>query len=238
MLLYFIRHGDPIYVPDSLTPLGHRQAEAVGRRLALHGLDAVYSSPSNRARLTAQPTCEILKLEPTILPFCDEGVVYQSFCVPDGNGSTMWCFYDGPTRDKMNSPEVRALGDDWYTHPYFADNHFTEGVLTMRTAVDDFLASLGFRHDRHAHHYAVEAKNDQRIAIFAHQGAGLSFLSSILDIPYNVFCMHFDISHTGISVVEFPTHGDICVPRLLQHSGDGHLYHENLGTRYNNSLPI
>ena len=50
MLLYFIRHGDPIYVPDSLTPLGHRQAEAVGRRLALHGLDAVYSSPSNRAR--------------------------------------------------------------------------------------------------------------------------------------------------------------------------------------------
>ena len=26
MFLYYIRHGDPIYNPDSLTPLGQRQA--------------------------------------------------------------------------------------------------------------------------------------------------------------------------------------------------------------------
>ena len=31
MLLLYVRHGDPIYSPDSLTPLGERQAEAVGR---------------------------------------------------------------------------------------------------------------------------------------------------------------------------------------------------------------
>ena len=29
MLLYIVRHGDPIYQPDSLTPLGERQAEAI-----------------------------------------------------------------------------------------------------------------------------------------------------------------------------------------------------------------
>ena len=34
MLLYVIRHGDPTYSPDALTPLGHRQAEAVEKRLA------------------------------------------------------------------------------------------------------------------------------------------------------------------------------------------------------------
>ena len=34
MLLFYLRHGDPIYSPDSLTPLGQRQAEALGRRLA------------------------------------------------------------------------------------------------------------------------------------------------------------------------------------------------------------
>lgn len=33
MLLFYIRHGDPIYIPDSLTDLGKRQAEAVARRL-------------------------------------------------------------------------------------------------------------------------------------------------------------------------------------------------------------
>ena len=41
MILYYVRHGDPIYNPDSLTPLGQRQAEAVGKRLALYGIDEV-----------------------------------------------------------------------------------------------------------------------------------------------------------------------------------------------------
>ena len=30
MLIYYIRHGDPIYDPDSLTELGKRQAESPG----------------------------------------------------------------------------------------------------------------------------------------------------------------------------------------------------------------
>ena len=43
MLFYYIRHGDPIYNPDSLTELGKRQAEAVGRRLAAHGMDRIFA---------------------------------------------------------------------------------------------------------------------------------------------------------------------------------------------------
>lgn len=31
MLLYYIRHGMPVYDPDSLTPLGERQAEAAAK---------------------------------------------------------------------------------------------------------------------------------------------------------------------------------------------------------------
>ncbi|MBQ1206574.1 MAG: histidine phosphatase family protein, partial [Clostridia bacterium] len=55
MLLYVIRHGDPIYNPDSLTEKGKRQAEALARRLAVNGLDKIYSSPLVRAQQTAQP---------------------------------------------------------------------------------------------------------------------------------------------------------------------------------------
>ena len=47
MIFYYIRHGDPIYDPDSLTPLGEKQAEALAKRLALYGIDKIYSSPSN-----------------------------------------------------------------------------------------------------------------------------------------------------------------------------------------------
>ena len=69
MLFYYIRHGDPIYNPDSLTPLGIRQAEAVSKRLALYGLDRIYSSTSNRAIMTARPTCELLKIQQLRLHF-------------------------------------------------------------------------------------------------------------------------------------------------------------------------
>lgn len=53
MLFYFIRHGDPIYDPDSLTPLGHKQAEALAKRLCVYGLDEIYTSTSNREGLPA-----------------------------------------------------------------------------------------------------------------------------------------------------------------------------------------
>ena len=64
MLLYYVRHGDPIYSPDSLTPLGERQAEAIGRRLAGCGIHRVFTSTSNRAKMTAQPLCEMARLTP------------------------------------------------------------------------------------------------------------------------------------------------------------------------------
>ena len=41
MLLFYVRHGDPIYDPDMLTPLGKRQAESVAKRLAMYGIDEI-----------------------------------------------------------------------------------------------------------------------------------------------------------------------------------------------------
>lgn len=55
MILYYVRHGDPIYEPDQLTELGKIQVSAVAKRLALRGVDRIYSSL--RARQTAQPKC-------------------------------------------------------------------------------------------------------------------------------------------------------------------------------------
>ena len=62
MLLYIVRHGQPIYGPDTLTELGRKQAEALADRFAVHGLDRIFSSPMGRARETAQPTADRLGL--------------------------------------------------------------------------------------------------------------------------------------------------------------------------------
>ena len=81
MLLFVIRHGDPIYNPDSLTPKGHLQANALAKRFAIHGLDKIYSSPVNRAKLTAQPTADILSKPVEIEEWTSESLAWQDFAV-------------------------------------------------------------------------------------------------------------------------------------------------------------
>ena len=64
--VFYLRHGDPIYNPDSLTPLGMRRADALAKQLSLYGPDKMFTSSSHRAVLTAQPTCELLHMTPTV----------------------------------------------------------------------------------------------------------------------------------------------------------------------------
>ena len=42
MLLFYVRHGDPIYKPDSLTELGKNQAEALVSRMKEYNPDKIY----------------------------------------------------------------------------------------------------------------------------------------------------------------------------------------------------
>ena len=117
MLLFYIRHGDPIYNPDSLTPLGEAQANALSKRFCTYGLDRVFSSPSNRAMQTAKPTCDLLKREITLCDWAEEGLAMRDFGVPHPVHGRTWCFYDQNLLRLFNSPEVRALGDKCMSIP-------------------------------------------------------------------------------------------------------------------------
>ena len=86
MKLYVIRHGDPDYKNDNLTPLGKRQAEALAHRLVSSGIDEIYSSPLGRAIATATPTAEILKKKIEILPWASENYTAEHMFVTDENG--------------------------------------------------------------------------------------------------------------------------------------------------------
>ncbi len=236
MLLYYIRHGDPIYDPDSLTPLGEAQAEALAKRLLLHGVDKIYSSPSTRARLTAKPICDLLRKEATLCPWADEGLAAGDFMIPYEPGKYTWAFHFEKTLRAFNSPAVRALGDKWYEHPDFAEYSFGRGVERVNAAVDEFLLELGFRHDRENARYEVVTPNHSRVALFAHQGFGMSFLSSVLDIPYPLFASHFDFGHSSMTVIHFTESGGYVYPKTLQLSNDSHLYREGLLTGYHNAI--
>ncbi len=236
MLLFYIRHGDPIYDPDSLTPLGHLQADALAKRLARYGIDEVYASSSNRAKLTAQPTCDILKRTPIILDWCNEYYAWQDLTVPNKNGQLTWCFNEQKYLEAFCSNEVTALGENWYEHPSFADTKFGDGINRIKHETYAFLSKLGFTYDEKKGMYKSSVRSDRRVALFAHEGFGLAFLSTVSLIPYPTFCTRFGISHSNITVIEFPETDGYIMPKILTHSNDSHIYSEGLPTKYNNTI--
>lgn len=242
MLLFYVRHGDPIYAPDSLTPLGHRQAESVARRLSTFGVDEIYASTSTRAIQTATPTAEICKLPITELDFANEGHAWREFTVKDEDGweHLQWVCFCPWAKELMLSEECLSLGNRWYSHPAFSESKIAQGIERIDREADAFLESLGYRHDRTTRSYLPIAPTEKRIALFAHQGFGMAFLSSILDIPYPYFATHFDMQHTGVTVIEWNCEhlmpsGRI-VPRVLQLSCDAHLWRDGLPTSYQNRI--
>jgi hypothetical protein len=74
------------------------------------------------------------------------------------------------------------------------------------------------------------------VALFAHQGFGLAFLSCLLDIPYPQFSTHFDMCHTGVTVIEFKERDGYAYPLVLTLSSDSHIYKDGLPTNYNNYI--
>ena len=182
--------------------------------------------------------CDLLKKEITLCPWADEGIAWQEFTVLTPNGGRTWSFHDSAMVDLFNSPAVLSLGSRWYEYPAFEAYPFAAGVKRVNAAVDGFFLSLGFRHDRENARYEVvsDTPNRDRVALFAHQGFGMCFFSSMLDIPYPMFCTRFDFGHSSMSVIHFSESGGYVYPKVLQLSNDSHLYREGILTGYHNSI--
>ena len=238
MLLYYVRHGDPIYDPDQLTPLGEQQAAALARRLALFGVDEVFASTSNRAIQTAKPTCEALGLTLTTLDFLNENQLKGKLTVKTADGSAPWIWAEPAYAELLCSRELRELGNAWYTHPAFAPFEFEKTILPINEQIDRFIAAYGYEHDTEKGMFKVTKRQpEKRIAIFAHECIGKLFMSHLLDVPFPYYATHFEMHTSGMSVIRFddgtrkdPTKPprDYARARLLTLSNDSHLYREDV----------
>ena len=129
MLLYVIRHGDPIYDPDTLTPKGKLQAAAMGKRLAIHGLDRVFVSPNGRARETCQPACDLLGLTPTVEAWTSEDLTWRDFSRVDEKGRRYWSFM---IPGHLLRSDPAALSDKWYESRFFDETNAKAGTSVSR----------------------------------------------------------------------------------------------------------
>ena len=237
MLLFYLRHGDPVYSPDSLTPLGERQAEALGRRLSQLGVDEIYASSSNRAQLTAKPACELMRKDMTILDWANEKYVWAELTMPYQDRVT-WIFQHPDYAALLASEEMRSLGRRWYEHPAFSGTAMGDGIRRVQRETDAWLAGFGYRHDLEKNMFYCEGGSAKRVALFAHQGFSTAFFSCVLDIPYPEYAIRFDMQHSGMSVIYFPETEGWVIPKALQISNDAHLYREGLPTLYNYRVRI
>ncbi len=228
MLLFIIRHGDPIYNPDSLTEKGHAQARALVRRFSVHGLDRIYASPMIRAQQTAAPTAEALGLPVAIEEWTSESLAWKDLApVNPETGRAKWYFRRDPGTVK---PE------DYDKDP--EDESIRRGLARIRAASDEFLARHGYV--REGHLYRIERANEERIAVFCHEGFGLTWLSHLLGVSPMHFWATHSITHSGVMAIRFKNYpsGYTC-PDVLCHSDMSHILCDGeLPFEYNNSIPM
>ena len=236
VILYIIRHGDPIYDPDSLTPKGHRQAEAVGRRLSNVGISKIYSSPMIRAQQTAKPLAEMMHLDINIEEWASEDTAYREMSM-DYHGQICW-YWRLPVEEYVNDSTVKDH-DNWYDMPSLEGHgeSIKKGMERILACSDEFIARHGYR--REGTLYRIENPNDDRIAMFCHEGFSKAWVAQLLGIAPHVFAASFDVTHSGIIIIEFPNNENgITRPRCLAWSDTSHIYEERLPMTFMNGFYI
>jgi len=216
--LLFVRHGEPDYEHDCLTPEGHRQARAAAGRLREENISQLFSSPFGRAKETAAYTSEALGLPVTVLDFMHELYWGSRDGARIFAGGHPWNIADAMAREGWDLSR-----QDWREHPYFSNNTVTAGADFVGAEIDAWLGGFGIR--REGRYYRSEQRNDETVAVFCHGGSSAAALGHILDITFPHACALFHLDFTGITAVRFPKPGaGIALPTLALCNDARHIF--------------
>ena len=175
MKILIVRHGDPDYSIDSLTPKGWREAEFLAQRLAQSPAKAYYCSPLGRARDTASLTLERLGRSAQECPWLRE---FRGIVVRPDKGEEYIC-WDWLPQDW--TPEGRFYRRDaWLQPQVMAAGNVAKEYAWVAGELDKLLESHGYRRNGSLYQ-AVEGNNDT-IVFFCHFGVECVLLSHLLNI--------------------------------------------------------
>lgn len=181
--ILLVRHGEQQYyegmpigegVDPPLSPLGERQAAAVGERLRDHAIDAVYASPLERAHRTGTAIAAHHDLEPIIRTELSE--------------VDLWGKLDQskPLAEMLTKDEMRAIFREsartsrWDSYTYGLDHDgFRERVVEAIERV-------------HADHVG------ERVVVACHGGVIATYLSQMWGASLDMVC---HVHHTSITTV-------------------------------------
>ena len=236
MKLLIIRHADPDYSIDSLTPTGWKEAEILSHRISKLDVKEFYVSPLGRAKDTASLTLKKMNREATICPWLRE--FNCAIARPDSDKRIIpW---DWLPADWTAVPEHfdRNL---WHTTDIMQDGDVKEEYDWVTSELDKLLAKHGYEREGNYYH-AVNANNDT-IVFFCHFGLECVLLSHLLNIspmllwhgmcaaPSSVTTIVTEERREGIAYFRMSSFGDIS---HLYANGDGPSFSARYCETYDN----
>lgn len=220
MNLYIVRHGNPDYMQDCLTELGHAQAEAAAAELETLEIDEIYASTMGRAMETAGHLAKRIGKEIHPEPWAREIEHYAK--TADGG----LCQLVSIDPSFTSSPEIEAMGDAWPSHPRFnGEDIVRETVATIEQGMADFLRRQGYVLEGNRFRALdPEHPNEKNIALFCHAGSFLVMTAYLLRIPQLTAWHSFFMYQAAYTWCNFAcTEGGYAVPRYYAVNQTHHL---------------
>lgn len=175
MKLLIIRHGDPDYSIDSLTPTGWKEAELLAQRICKLDVKAFYVSPLGRAKDTASITLKRMGRTAQVLPWLRE----FSPADHDPNQPGAKPMWDWLPQDWTAEP-CFYHPDTWHQAPYYTKVGAAKEAKWVADGLDALLAKHGYV--RQGRLYRAEKPNEDTIVLFCHFGLECVLLSHLLGI--------------------------------------------------------
>lgn len=195
MRILIIRHADPDYEHDSLTPKGWKEAEFLSERISRMNITDFYVSPLGRAKDTASLTLQKMNRTAIECPWLREfAPTIQRPDVPDRR-SISW---DWLPQD-WTKEESFYRRDLWYTQENMKEGKVKEEYDWVTTSFDQLLASHGYV--RHGENYHAEKANHDTLAFFCHFGLECVLLSHLMNVSPMVLWHHTCAAPTSVTTI-------------------------------------
>jgi len=218
MRLLIVRHGDPDYENDCLTPTGRNEARLAAEKLANEQIDAFYISPLGRAQETARYTLEKLHRTGETLPWLRE--FHAPIQHPDtGDFRIPWDWLPGVwTKEPLYFDK-----DAWSQTDVMRQSGVGEEAARVYAGLDALLAKHGYV--REGNFYRAERPNRDTLALFCHFGLECVLLGHLVGCSPMVFWHGFCAAPSSITTVYTEERREGIASFRIHSFGDiGHLY--------------
>lgn len=200
MRIVFVRHCEPDYTVDSLTPKGWREAKLLSHRVLNWNVDAFYESPLGRAHDTAK-TCLDLRREHgkncdvTVLPWLKE--FYYQLKMPV-TGEDVMCWDLMPSY--FNGNKDLHDKDRWYDTDLMRSGNIRAEYEAVTSAFDELLKGYGYVR-RSDGTYEVTSHNDKTIVMFCHFGVTALLTGHMTGVAPTCLWQNFFMAPSSVTII-------------------------------------